>query len=314
MSLRLNNPLRVVLDTDTYNEVDDQFALAHLLLSSDRIQLDAVYAAPFFNNRSTSPADGMERSFDEIHRVIDLVNPAQRPAVFRGSTRWLSEATSPVHSDAASDLVTRAMAMPIDGEKLHVIAIAAATNIASALLIEPRIASRIVIVWLGGHAPSWPHTDEFNLKQDIHAARILLDHNVPLVLVPCSPVCSHVITTVAELEKHLAPHSRLGTYLTHVVRHYGGLSAGWSKVIWDIAATGYLIDPTWVRTVEAPSPVLQDNLTWLTPTPSGRRSIRIAQEVHRDGILIDFFAKAQAASTSQRSERSPAPSLSLTHV
>ena len=50
---------RVVLDTDTYNEVDDQFALAHLLLSPDEVEIEAVYAAPFFNDRSSGPADGM---------------------------------------------------------------------------------------------------------------------------------------------------------------------------------------------------------------------------------------------------------------
>lgn len=302
MNALFNHPLRVVLDTDTYNEVDDQFALAHLLLSPDRIQLDAVYAAPFFNNRSTSPADGMERSFEEIHRVLDLVNPAQRPPVFRGSTRWMPDPVIAVSSDAVTDLITRAMAFPENGEKLHVVAIAAATNIASALLIEPRIASRIVVVWLGGHAPSWPHTDEFNLKQDIYAARILLDLDVPLVLVPCSPVCSHVITTVAELEKHLEPHSRLGAYLTQIVRHYGSISAGWSKVIWDIAATGYLIDQSWITTVEAPSPVLKDDLTWMTPTPPGRRTIRIAQEVNRNGILTDFFTKAASQPAAQLSQ------------
>jgi len=41
---------RVVLDTDTYNEVDDQFALAHLLLAPELVRLEAVYAAPFFND------------------------------------------------------------------------------------------------------------------------------------------------------------------------------------------------------------------------------------------------------------------------
>ena len=45
--------VRMVLDTDTYNEVDDQFALAYALRSEDRIDLEAVYAAPFFNDRST---------------------------------------------------------------------------------------------------------------------------------------------------------------------------------------------------------------------------------------------------------------------
>ncbi len=42
---------RMVLDTDAYNEIDDQFALAHILLSPDRVQLEAIYAAPFHNSR-----------------------------------------------------------------------------------------------------------------------------------------------------------------------------------------------------------------------------------------------------------------------
>ncbi|MEI9999840.1 MAG: hypothetical protein WDO13_12125 [Verrucomicrobiota bacterium] len=119
--------VRVVLDTDTYNEVDDQFALAHLLMSPERISLEAVYAAPFFNppsnTRSTSPADGMEKSYEEILRVLELVPTAQPPKVFRGSTHFIPEAGRPVESPAAVDLIQRAMAVP--GEILYVLAIAA---------------------------------------------------------------------------------------------------------------------------------------------------------------------------------------------
>ena len=53
--------IRMVLDTDTYNEVDDQFALVYALLSPERIQVEAIYAAPFHNKRSSGPADGMAR-------------------------------------------------------------------------------------------------------------------------------------------------------------------------------------------------------------------------------------------------------------
>ncbi len=58
--------VRAVLDTDTdtYNEIDDQYALAYTSLS-ENIDLEAVYAAPFTNERSTSPADGVEKSFQE---------------------------------------------------------------------------------------------------------------------------------------------------------------------------------------------------------------------------------------------------------
>lgn len=91
-----------VLDTDTFNEVDDQFALAHLLLSSTSVNLEAVYAAPFFNTRSTGPADGMEKSYEEIHRVLKLVGGEARPPVFRGSTAYLPSARTPVNRRGGS--------------------------------------------------------------------------------------------------------------------------------------------------------------------------------------------------------------------
>ena len=37
----------VILDTDLYNEIDDQFALAYILKSKDKIKLNAVTLAPF---------------------------------------------------------------------------------------------------------------------------------------------------------------------------------------------------------------------------------------------------------------------------
>ena len=62
-----------VLDTDTYNEIDDQFALAYMVRSYDRIHVQAIYAAPFFNANSSSPADGMEKSYREILKLLSLM-------------------------------------------------------------------------------------------------------------------------------------------------------------------------------------------------------------------------------------------------
>ncbi|MBQ7292769.1 MAG: nucleoside hydrolase, partial [Clostridia bacterium] len=47
----------VVLDTDTFNEIDDQYAIAYMLRSDDKLNTKAIYAAPFFNSHSTSPED-----------------------------------------------------------------------------------------------------------------------------------------------------------------------------------------------------------------------------------------------------------------
>ncbi|PTX92215.1 nucleoside hydrolase [Verrucomicrobia bacterium LW23] len=308
--------VRAVLDTDTFNEVDDQFALAHLLLSPLRVQLEAVYAAPFHNSRSSGPEQGMERSYEEIMRVLAAMEgktpgttEGTRVPVYRGSRQWLPDAKTPVESEAARHLVELAMApapaapRPVAGEdpaqpavwasdKLYVVAIGAPTNVASALLMEPRIAERIVVVWLGGNAPYWRTAKEFNLQQDLHASRIIVDVTAPLVLVPCLPIASNVHTTVAELETHLAPYSALGEYLTNIVRSYDKNKPGWSKVIWDIAATAWIIDHTWSFGDALPSPALLDDMTWRNDP--GRPTATIINWVKRDPVFADFFAKCKA--------------------
>ena len=145
--------LEAVLDTDTYNEIDDQFALTHALLSPERIDLQAVYAAPIHNYRSESPADGMRRSYDEIERVFDRlqIDPAGR--IYRGADHYLPDTRTPVECDAVADLIARAKA-PRTGP-LYVLAIAAPTNVAAALIAAPEIAQRIVVVWLGGQPLDW---------------------------------------------------------------------------------------------------------------------------------------------------------------
>lgn len=52
----------VVLDTDAYNEIDDQFAISYLLKSKEKLNTKAIYAAPFFNSNSVSPKDGMKKA------------------------------------------------------------------------------------------------------------------------------------------------------------------------------------------------------------------------------------------------------------
>ena len=73
---RLEKPagkIDVVLDTDTYNEIDDQFALAYLICSKEKLDLQAVYAAPFSNEKAKDPAEGMEKSYQEILHILTLM-------------------------------------------------------------------------------------------------------------------------------------------------------------------------------------------------------------------------------------------------
>ena len=142
----------MVLDTDTFNEVDDQFALAYCLLSPERLNVQAVYAAPFYNDRSTGPEDGMEKSYGEIVRLLGKMGRAPEGLVYKGSRAYLPEANTPVDSPAARDLVARAMARD-EADPLYVCAIGAITNVASAILME----SGLSFLGLGAQPPipSW---------------------------------------------------------------------------------------------------------------------------------------------------------------
>lgn len=279
--------LQMVLDTDTYNEVDDQFAVVYALRSQARMRVNALYAAPFFNEMSSGPQDGMEKSYEEILRVLDRMHePVPDGFVHKGSPCYLPGPETPVESDAAADLVKRAMSAE---EPLYVVAIGAITNVASAILMEPRIMEKIVVVWLGGNALHWPHTWEFNLQQDVHAARVILDSGVPLVLLPCQGVVTHLTTTVSELERYIDGRSDIGTYLTETVRTCGRENEAWSRVIWDVSSIAWLNNPEWVPTELVHSPILTDQMTW--STDRGRHLIRVARQVDRDRIFTDLFKR-----------------------
>ncbi len=278
-----------VLDTDTYNEIDDQFALVYSLLSP-KIALEAVYAAPFSNERSEGPADGMAKSYDEIVRVMTRLGFDPTGMAYRGATAYLPDASTPCESDAASDLVARARA-PRRGP-LYVMAIGAITNVASALLMAPDIADRIVVVWLGGQPEYWETAREFNLAQDVPAAQVVFDCGVPLVHIPCSNVAEMLRTTLPEMATYVKGRGAIGDYLFSIFEDFTPDHFGRSKVIWDISAPAWLLSGQWVSTVLMPSPVLTDEVTW-GPVDTARHMVRIARHIDRDAIFTDLFRKLQ---------------------
>lgn len=290
--------VRMVLDTDTYNEIDDQFAVVQALLSPDELHLDAIYAAPFLNDRSISPGDGMLKSYEEILRLLSRLNVPADGFVFKGSTRFLEESIKPVESDAVHDLLMKADSInPEDDGPLYVVAIGAITNVASAILLCPDIINKIVVVWLGGHAHYWPHTWEFNLQQDIIASKLIFDCGLPLVQIPCLGVTSHLHTTWPEMEAHVKGKGVMGNYLAEIFYDYSNDHFAWSKVIWDIAAISWLINSEWVSTDLVHSPVLTDQKTW--STDHSRHLIRVATQVNRDLIFRDLFTKLEKFSLNQ---------------
>ena len=280
--------VRMVLDTDTFNEIDDQFAVVYALQSKEKMQIEAFYAAPFHNELSTGPKDGMEKSYNELCKILNVMGKEGEYPVYRGSESYLPNAHTPVESEAARNLVERAMASS-DDDPLYVVAIGAITNVASAILMEPAIIEKIVVVWLGGHAFHWPHTKEFNLFQDLHASRIILDSGVPLVLIPCMGVASHLQTTLSEIRDYVKDKGKIGEYLYETYKNCHDDHFGYSRVIWDISTIGYLNNESWLPNSLVHSPVLSEDYRW--SFDSSRHFIRYVHYVYRDKIFQDLFRK-----------------------
>lgn len=285
-------PVDVVIDTDTYNEIDDQFALAFLIKSKEKLNLKGIYAAPFFNQNSSGPADGMEKSYNEIFNVLKLMDRNDlRPRVLRGSVKYLPSENEAVDSEAARDLAELAMAYSPE-KPLYVIAIGAITNVASAILMKPEITDRIVIVWLGGHALHWPDTKEFNMMQDVAAARIIFGSGAALVQLPCMGVVSAFAASGPELEHWLKGKNKLCDYLVDYTAESaikdGGLP-NWTRAIWDVTAVAWLLDGDFMLDRLEHSPIPQyDHHYSFDP---GRHFYRYVYHINRDKLFGELFRK-----------------------
>lgn len=286
-------PVDVVIDTDAANEVDDQFAIAYLLRSTEKLHTVALYAEPFSAEWTVkNPAEGERLSYEEILHVLQLAGETVNP-VFHGSAAYLADEHTPQVTDAAQDLCRRAMQYTPE-KPLYVVAIGVITNIASALLMEPRIADRMVVVWLGGHARHFPDTAEFNLIQDVPAARVVMGSGVPLVQLPCGGVVDRFIISKPELEYWLVGKNPLADYLANnVIKAEESYRHGmaWSRIIYDVTAVGWLLndDDRFMHSYILPT--LLPDMTGhyeQQPQPFVQRYV---YSIRRDELFTDLFRK-----------------------
>lgn len=281
-------PVDAVLDTDAYNEIDDQYAIAYAL-AAEKIHLQAIYAAPFYNSHAASPADGMEKSYQEILTLLKL-SGKDLPA-FRGAECYLSSEGDPVPSPAVDDLIHRAMQYSPE-RPLYVIAIGAITNIASAILIQPEITDRMVVIWLGGNSLAWHDNTEFNARQDVAAVRVVFGSGVPLVMLPCMGVVSSFTTTGPELEHWLRGKNALCDHLIDATINKANTYAMgkvWSRPIWDVTAVGWLLNDKRNLMLDKliPTPIPEYDHHW---SQDPRRPLcRYVYFIRRDALMAELF-------------------------
>lgn len=283
----------VVIDTDAYNEIDDDFAIAYAFCSQDKMRIKAIYAAPFKNDRADTAREGMEKSFAEIKKLISIMgNSKSFCDIYEGSKNFLSDEVNPIDSAAARHLAATAMNYTAENP-LYVVAIASLTNIASAVLINPDIADKIVLVWLGGNAVHCVRQFEFNLRMDIDAANVCLKSIRRIVQLPCGGVVSDLITTEPELKFWLKGKNALCDYLiNNVIAFHSHLqNFPWSKQIWDIAPIAYLLNENneFMITKSERRPTYTKEFR--ANYDEDRGTIVYVSKLYRDKIFADLFKK-----------------------
>jgi inosine-uridine nucleoside N-ribohydrolase len=276
---------RVIINTDAKNEADDQYAIVHAILTPS-FDLHGFISAHFGPHKSlTSQRD----SHEEILRLLDLMNLKGRVSVSAGAPRALPDETTPVASEGSEFII--AEAVKEDPRPLFIAFLGPLTDMASALLLEPKIAERnVIVVWIGGG--DWPvGGPEFNLSNDLNAANVVFRSKVQVWQIP-SPVYKRMAVSYAEFAEKVYNKGAIGKYLVEQLVEWNTQNVTGPiehRSLGDSPAIGVMMYPDCGLFEWRPAPEFNAEMNYVH---TGRnRPIRVYESVDQRFIHEDFFAK-----------------------
>lgn len=288
-----NKRVRMMIDTDCKNEADDQYALAHHLMTP-MLDVRGIIAAHFeTRNADFGEHQTVRASYDEVNLMLRLMGLTGKYPVCLGADRPMPDEKTPIISDGARMIIEEAMRE--DDRPLYVAFLGTITDLASALLLEPRIAGRLTAIWIGGNP--YPQGGwEFNLFQDRHAANVVFASGVALWQVPQN-VYKTITVSLAELQYRVAPCGEVGDYLFRQLVAFNDFAAGWPNwprgetwCLGDTPSVGVLLqDPENITWTMQPAPHVEADYHYTFPGCT--HQIRVYDSVDVRLMLEDFYAK-----------------------
>ena len=281
-----NKKINVILDTDTYNECDDQFALSYLIKNQAKFNIEAITVSPYSHRPiGVSVSEGQELSYREILKICSWLNFDVINKVFKGATDYIQNGYS-----ENNDAVNKIIEIALKNNKTYILGIGAITNIALAIKKEPKIIDKIEIIWLGGNSfLTKDNNVEFNFRQDVQAVKEVFESKVKLTVIPCKNVASNLTTSIYELEYFLKGKSELCDYLCQ--RFYNDTYHGIEerRVIWDISVIAYMINRTWFKTEQISCPIIKEDASY--ELTENRHNITFVNYLNANKIYSDLFEK-----------------------
>ena len=280
---------RVIINTDAKNEADDQYAIVHALLSPS-LDVRGLIAAHFGRRRSER---SMAESREEIDRLLSLMHLTGEVIVADGAVLALTDEKTPQHSPGAQ-LIIEESRVATERDPLYVAFLGPLTDMASAILLDPEIVRRpVVVIWIGGVGYGGLETYpgiEFNLGNDITSANVVFDSGITIWQVP-SNVYSQVSVSYAELEEKIRGTSDLADYLIdqtvefNETHHPEPIE---SRSLGDSPAVSLMLFPRGGNFRTMPAPRFGAEGHYL---PGSGHPVRLVESVDVRFLLEDMFAK-----------------------
>ena len=298
--------LRVILDTDANNELDDQHAIAYMLFSGGTFDVEGITV-----NR-TRNGGGLDQHLAEARRVVRLCGLDTAIPVTPGADKGFDEIKGQLDqpdfdgAEAVNLIIQRARAT--DTRRLVLLPVGKLTTIALALAKDPGIASKVRIVWLGSN---YPERGEYNQDNDEPSLNYILntgvDFEIALVRSGKPTGTAAVWATLDDIEKHMpgtgpritppvtgrhgGQFSCFGDYAFDLFKHIKLHGNPPSRSLYDMAAVAIVKNKAWAKPREIPAPILIDG-HW-NERPDNARKIILWENFDRDAILADFYDRMQ---------------------
>ena len=299
-----NGKIDVILDTDANNELDDQHAIAYMLMNPKTFNVVGI------TTNNTRNGDGIEGQTREARRIIDLCCEFGKGIILKSGANGSFENIRPNVTNEefdgcqAVDFIIEKAKTHSPESKLTVIAIGKLTNPALALLKDPSIAPNIRLVWLGSN---YPEPGEYNLVDDIPSMNYVLDTDVEFEMVTVSygrPTGTDAVRVTREAAhemfggkgpvtdtpvegRHGGTFTCFGDYSANLFDHIKLHSDG-TRSLYDLCAVAIVKNPKWAEATRIPAPTMIDG-KWVD-FPDNARKITLWENFNRNEIIGDFVA------------------------
>lgn len=235
----MKKKIKLIIDSDVSNEVDDVFALAYALSRQDVFDIKLISVSPFTASykRNSIHDNNIDSKF-EAKRLMRTMGLKNTDIVKNGSIDFLSNDYTEI-TDASNEIIKLA-----SKEKITILCIGTLTNVAIALITKPEISKNLKIIFLGTQNLLHENFTDANYLKDKKAFEVVLKNVDDLTIFP-STVAKQFVTSIYEAKNHLR-QNKLGRYL------FSKLNNSIFKIqnrgihtIYDIGPVAYLINKNW---------------------------------------------------------------------